>query len=183
MMHQIVRPAGAERETRWVLVVAAVIFAGSVLTVGLRSPEPSLPGVAAYQIESRTGLNAAEQGIYADLKSAVADIADRRGEDFPSPEDLARDALPPFASDLSARARGGHVWTLHGQGDHAGYLGTSSDSAVAGSLFLLFPGHDAEPQIWIWHGKSAPAFAAEPAALIAAGWRQVVSSFIAGVTR
>lgn len=183
MHHQIVRRAGAERETLWVLLAAGVILASATLAVGLRAAPDTDAPLAAHLIDSRTGLTAAEQGLYADLKVAGEEIAAlrRAGGRAPTPEELAAEALPPFAADPSAAARGGHSWTLAGTGDGVAYAGVSAAPELAGSLVLRLDGHGAD--IWLKRAAEAPPAPPEDAALTAAGWKRIVSTFTAGVTR
>jgi|AGTN01.2.fsa_nt_gi hypothetical protein len=183
MHHQIVRPAGAERETGWVLLASGLILAAAVVAVGLRPAAPAGPVLAAHQVESRTGLTAAEQGLYADLKVAGEEIEALRqvAGRAPAPLDLATEALPPFAADSSAAARGGHGWSLMETGRGAAYVGVSAAPETAGSLVLLLDGHGAE--VWLKRAAEAPPAALDEAALIGAGWKQVTSTFEAGVTR
>ncbi|TWA80342.1 hypothetical protein FBZ83_109148 [Azospirillum brasilense] len=187
MHHQIVRRAGAERETLWVALAAGAILVSAALAVGLRAvPEADAP-LAAHLIDSRTGLTAAEQGLYADLKAAGEEIAALREAEgrAPTPEELAAEALPPFAADPSAAARGGHAWTFAGPfaetGDGIAYAGVSAAPELAGSLVLRLDGHGAD--IWLKRAAEAPPAPPEDAALAAAGWKRIVSTFTAGVTR
>ncbi|MDQ2102846.1 DUF6162 family protein [Azospirillum isscasi] len=183
MHHQIVRRAGAERETLWVLLAAGAILASATLAIGLRTaPEAEAP-LAAHLIDSRTGLTAAEQGLYADLKAAGEEIAalQRTEGRAPTPEELAAQALPPFAADPSAAARGGHAWTLAETGHGVAYAGVSAAPEQAGSLILRMDGHGAE--IWLKRAAEAPPVPSGEAALSAAGWKRIVSTFTAGVTR
>ncbi|MGY0788398.1 DUF6162 family protein [Azospirillum argentinense] len=183
MHHQIVRRAGAERETLWVLLAAGAILASAALAVGLRAAPDADAPLAAHLIDSRTGLTAAEQGLYADLKAAGEEIAALREAEgrAPTPEELAAEALPPFASDPSAAARGGHAWTFAGTGDGIAYAGVSAAPELAGSLVLRLDGHGAD--IWLKRAAEAPPAPPEDAALTAAGWKRIVSTFTAGVTR
>ncbi|CAO3383145.1 DUF6162 family protein [Azospirillum argentinense] len=185
MHHQIVRRAGAERETLWVLLAAGAILVSAALAVGLRAAPDAEAPLAAHLIDSRTGLTAAEQGLYADLKAAGEEIAALREAEgrAPTPEELAAEALPPFAADPSAAARGGHAWTLvgTGAGDGIAYAGVSAAPELAGSLVLRLDGHGAE--IWLKRAPEAPPAPPEDAALTAAGWKRIVSTFTAGVTR
>ncbi|MGY0709624.1 DUF6162 family protein [Azospirillum argentinense] len=183
MHHQIVRRAGAERETLWVLLAAGAILASAALAVGLRAVPDAEAPLAAHLIDSRTGLTAAEQGLYADLKAAGEEIAALREAEgrAPTPEELAAEALPPFASDPSAAARGGHAWTFAGTGDGIAYAGVSAAPELAGSLVLRLDGHGAD--IWLKRAAEAPPAPPEDAALTAAGWKRIVSTFTAGVTR
>ena len=183
MHHQIVRRAGAERETLWVLLAAGAILASATLAVGLRAAPDADAPLAAHLIDSRTGLTAAEQGLYADLKAAGEEIAALREAEgrAPTPEELAAEALPPFAADPSAAARGGHAWTFAGTGDGIAYAGVSAAPELAGSLVLRLDGHGAD--IWLKRAAEAPPTPPEDAALSAAGWKRIVSTFTAGVTR
>lgn len=183
MHHQIVRRAGAERETLWVLLAAGAILVSAALAVGLRAAPDAEAPLAAHLIDSRTGLTAAEQGLHADLKAAGEEIAALRtaAGRAPTPQELAAEALPPFAADPSAAARGGHSWTLAASGHGIAYVGVSAAPELAGSLVLRLDGHGAE--IWLKRAAEAPPAPPEDAALTAAGWKRIVSTFTAGVTR
>jgi hypothetical protein len=173
MVQQIVRPAGAERETLMVVLAAALILAAAFAWVGLRPAGPVAAGLAAHQIDARTGLNAAEQGLLADLRLVAEELGGRAG--IP-PEQLAAEGLPPFVTDTSWRARGSHAWTLR----DGAYVGVSGDPSIAGSMLLLVDEHG--PEIWVGHSVPVPAELGQ-ASLAAAGWKQAVSTFEAGVTR
>lgn len=69
----LVRPAGAERETLFVMLlcVAIVLVAGTV--VSLRTRAPDVVSIAEWQVDARDGLTAAEQGLNADMKVAAED--------------------------------------------------------------------------------------------------------------
>ncbi|MCG5241849.1 DUF6162 family protein [Azospirillum doebereinerae] len=188
MHHQIVRRAGAERETAWVLLASAAILACAVVAVGLRPAPPPEPVAAAHQIDSRTGLTSAEQGLHADLKVAGAEIAAllRETGAAPKPAELAAQALPPFARDTSATARGGHAWTLAEAGHGVAYAGVSAAPELAGSMVLVLDTHGkdhAEPQVWLKRAAEAPPPGLDEKTLAAAGWKQVTATFTAGVTR
>ncbi|WP_377805698.1 DUF6162 family protein [Azospirillum sp. A29] len=189
MHHQIVRRAGAERETLWVLLAAGLILATATAAVGLRPAPEAEAALAPHRIDSRTALTAAEQGLHADLKMAAAEIAALRRTDgrAPSPAELAAQALPPFAADASAAARGGHAWTLAEAGGTVAYAGLSADPVTAGSLVLLLDGDghmDGHgPGIWLKRAAEAPPARLDEASLAAAGWKRITSTFTAGVTR
>lgn len=182
MYHQTVRPAGAGHETALVVLASALILGGAVLAVGVRPAVSAAPVPAAYQVESRTGLTVAEQGLYADLKMAGEEIVALRRTlgRSPKPKELAADALPPFVDDSSATARGGHVWNMVKNGDGVAYVGLSAAPSLAGSMILLMDAHG--PEIWLKQTIETPP-AYDKAALAAAGWKQVISTFSAGVTR
>lgn len=182
MYHQTVRPAGAGHETALVVLASALILGGAVLAVGLRSAVPATPVPAPHQVESRTGLTVAEQGLYADLKMAGEEITALRrtmGRP-PTPVELAADVLPPFVADSSAAARGGHAWDMVENGGGVAYVGLSAAPALAGSMILLMDAHG--PEIWLKQTAETPP-AYDKAALAATGWKQVISTFSAGVTR
>lgn len=201
MHRQIVRRAGAERETLWVLLAAGLILATATAAVGLRPAPEAEAAPAAHQIDSRTALTAAEQGLHADLKMAAAEIAVQIADEIaalrkadgkskgraPSPAELAAQALPPFAADASAAARGGHAWTLVEAGGTVAYAGLSADPGKAGSLLLLLDRHgDGDghgPGIWLKRAAEAPPARLDEASLAAAGWKRITSTFTAGVTR
>ncbi|PGH57294.1 hypothetical protein CRT60_12620 [Azospirillum palustre] len=197
MHHQIVRRAGAERETLWVLLAAGLILATATAAVGLRPAPDAEAALAPHRIDSRTALTAAEQGLHADLKMAAAEIAALRkaagisNGRSPSPAELAAQALPPFAADASAAARGGHAWTLVESGGTVAYAGLSADPGTAGSLVLLLDGDDHGdgggdyhgPAIWLKRAAEAPPARLDEASLAAAGWKRITSTFTAGVTR
>ncbi len=193
---QIVRPAGAGHETLAVLAGCALILAVAGTVVTLRAAPQQSHAVAAHQLDARRDLNAAEQGIYADLRVALDEIdAERAGTArLPAVAALAEMGLPPFAQDASSAQRGAHAWTLVADGGAQAYLGLSADSAVAASVLLRVAAaahahdhaqHAAEdqPDIWMHRSARAAPAALDAAQLARAGWRQVVARFDAGVTR
>ncbi|MBV7501297.1 DUF6162 family protein [Achromobacter sp. ACM05] len=198
-MHtQVIRPAGGGHETLAVLGACLVIVAAAAGYIGLREAPPESAPLAATQIDARRDLTPAEQGIYADLRVAYEEIgfALQAGEPLPSVEELAAQGLPPFVADNSTAVRGGHAWRLQRQSGKALYVGQTADVALAGSFLLRTEdghakdghGHDhgADAQADVWLARDAAArvpAATDDAALAAAGWRQVVAQFDAGVTR
>jgi hypothetical protein len=186
-----VRPAGAERETLFValLCLAIVLAAGTI--VGLRTRAPDIVAITDWQIDARDELTAAEQGLNADLKVAADDIAFAlKGGTVPTPEDLADEALPPFARDAATAGRGGHVWSLLPARDgFAGWLGKTASTEIAGSLLLRIAiekehAHvDGGASVWLNRSTKADADGLSNAALIAAGWKEIVSRYDASVTR
>lgn len=187
----LVRPAGAERETRLVtlLCLAIVLAAGTV--VGLRTRAPEIAEVAAWQIDARAGLTAAEQGLNADLNVAAADIVFALdGGTVPTPEELAGEALPPFVTDAATAGRGGHAWSLVPARDgFAGWLGRTASAEIAGSLLLrIATGKEhvhTEGGASVWLNRSAATAVAglSNEALIASGWKKIASRYDASVTR
>lgn len=181
---QIVRPAGAGHETLNVLLLCLLILAiaGSVVAWRGVSHEPE--PVATNQLDARRDLSAAEQGIYADLRVTLDEIRLLREEQqaVPTPQNLADEGFAPFAQDASSVSRGGHAWQLLAD---TAYFGQSQTPAVAGSFVMLLGADDkAAPDIWLNRDAAvqAPAqFSAE--ALSAAGWKQIVAQYDAGVTR
>jgi hypothetical protein len=180
MMRQTVRPAGTRSETLWVLLTAGLVLAAAATIVDLRATPAVGDARAAHQVDARSGLTPAEQGLYADLLAAAVDIAVQAVP--PSVARLAADGLPPFVRDSSWRTRGAHSWTLvETAGDHVAYLGRTGAPEVAGSLLLRLRGDGSD--VWLKAAAAAPPPQADDTALIADGWRQVVSSFTAGATR
>jgi hypothetical protein len=181
---QIVRPAGAGHETLNVLLLCLLILAiaGSVVAWRGVSHEPE--PVATNQLDARRDLSAAEQGIYADLRVTLDEIRLLREEQqaVPTPQNLADEGFAPFAQDASSVSRGGHAWQLLAD---TAYFGQSQTPAVAGSFVMLLGADDkAAPDIWLNRDAAiqAPAqFSAD--ALSAAGWKQIVAQYDAGVTR
>ena len=181
---QIVRPAGAGHETLYVLLLCLAILAVAGSVVLWRGEPEVVSSVQTHQLDARRDLGASEQGIYADLRVTLDEIHLLREEQqaLPTPQILADEGFAPFAQDASSVSRGGHAWQLLGSG---AYFGQSQAPSVAGSFLMRLNAlGNAEPDIWLNRGASlqAPADLAD-AALISAGWQQVVAQFDAGVTR
>ncbi|UZM16375.1 DUF6162 family protein [Pseudomonas kielensis] len=181
---QLVRPAGAGHETLYVLLLCLAILAVAGSVVLWRGEPEVVSSVQTHQLDARRDLGASEQGIYADLRVTLDEIHLLREEQqaLPTPQILADEGFAPFAQDVSSVSRGGHAWQLLGSG---AYFGQSQAPSVAGSFLMRLNAlGNAEPDIWLNRGASlqAPADLAD-AALISAGWQQVVAQFDAGVTR
>ncbi|TDF82589.1 DUF6162 family protein [Pseudomonas sp. H9] len=181
---QVVRPAGAGHETLYVLLVSLLILAVAASIVALRGERHDEVSIEAHQLDARRDLNAAEQGVYADLRVAFEDIQLRREEDPALVEVavLAEEGFPPFVHDASSASRGEHQWQL--LGEHA-YLGLSQAPTVAGSFLMLVPAaHDGAADVWLQRKADASVPTdLTPAALISAGWQQIAAQYDAGVTR
>ncbi|WP_407310799.1 DUF6162 family protein [Pseudomonas sp. nanlin1] len=179
MTSQVIRPAGASHETLYVLLLCACILLGAGAVV-LWHQEPAVAdNVQAYQVDARRDLSAGEQGLYADLRVTLDEIQLLLKEEQhpPAVERLADEGFAPFASDASSVSRGGHHWALLNE---QAYLGLSERPEVAGTLLLRL-GHN---DVWLNRNAqaSAPADLSDPA-LIASGWKQIVTQYDAGVTR
>lgn len=196
MTVQIVRPAGAGHETIVVFGACVLILALAAAVVSVWSVAEHTEGVAEHQVDARRDLNAAEQGIYADLRVARDELAPDDAADAPAVQALAEQGLPPFAQDVSSVQRGGHAWTLVADGDARAYVGLTADPAVAGSLLLRLPpagaadhaGHDDgsqfdEPDVWLHRTEASAPARLDDEALARGGWRQIAARFDAGVTR
>ncbi|ULB12402.1 DUF6162 family protein (plasmid) [Cereibacter azotoformans] len=172
-----VRPASARRESLLVGALCLAVLVASAAVIGLHRRADDIPGPPAWQIDSRSDLTPGEQGILADLAIAASEIAWlTEGGALPDVTDLAAEGIPPFVHQASDGLRGGHVWSQSG----GVYLGRSGDPLVAGS-FLLIPGDPST--IWLAPGTAdAPADPSQDT-LRSAGWRQVVSRYVASVTR
>jgi hypothetical protein len=181
---QVVRPAGAGHETLYVLLASVLILALAATVVLLRGEREDQQAIASHQIDARRDLTAAEQGIYTDLRVAFDEIQLVREEAaaVPEVEVLAEEGLPPFVVDAGSQSRGGHQWSWLPIG---AYLGRSQAPQVAGSFLLILPG-DSSGEADVWLRRDSAGVAPDDlgqAALIAAGWQQVVSHYDAGVTR
>lgn len=186
--HQkIVAAASAGRETYWVLALIVLIALIASLVVITRQSSSSQHSLAAYQLDLRTDLTSAEQGIYADL-NVVADelvaLIDE-GESLPSPSQLAEQGFPPFVADSTAYARGEHTWQLQRHPTGLAYLGSSQNSSLARSFLLRVQFTEQAPTIDIWlheaHTPTANDFSTQQ--LIEAHWKHVSSQFNVGATR
>ncbi len=198
MSTQVVKPAGAGHETLWVVLASVCVLAVAAVFVGARSQSHEDAALAAHQIDARTQLNAAEQGVHADLLVAAEEIAALFDADraWPRIEQLREMALPPFADGVSASARGGHDWRTAAQGHDVAYVGRSAAPGVAASFLLRLPVPEAgepaaapahagdEPVVWVHReGPQAWPEQIDDASLVRQGWRQVVVRYDAGVTR
>ena len=181
---QVVRPAGAGHETLNVLLLCLLILAVAAAVVAWRGVSHEPEPVSSHQLDARRDLSAAEQGIYADLRVTLDEIRLLREEQqsLPTPQTLAEEGFAPFAQDASSVSRGNHAWQLLAD---SAYFGHSQSSAVAGSFVMLLSADaNAEPDIWLNRAADlqTPAELSD-AALSAAGWKQIVARFDAGVTR
>lgn len=181
---QIVRPAGAGHETLNVLLLCLLILAVAGSVVAWRGVSHEPEPVATNQLDARRDLSAAEQGIYADLRVTLDEIRLLREEQqaLPTPQNLADEGFAPFAQDASSVSRGGHAWQLLAD---TAYVGQSQNPTVAGSFVMLLSADaKAAPDIWLNRDTAAQAPAQlSAAALSAAGWKQIVAQYDAGVTR
>ena len=181
---QVVRPAGAGHETLYVLLFSLLIMIVAATVVLLRGEREDEQAIASHQIDARRDLTAAEQGIYTDLLVAFDEVQLLREENaaVPGVEALAEEGLPPFVKDAGSQSRGSHQWQWLQAG---AYLGRSQAPQVAGSFLLILPG-DSNGQADVWLRRDSAGVVPDDlgqAALIAAGWQQVVSHYDAGVTR
>ncbi len=196
MTTQVVRPAGAGHETLWVLLAAGVILVLAAIVIGVRTQPEGEALLAAHQVDARTQLNAAEQGVHADLLVAAEEIAalSGGGQVLPGVDQLRDADLPPFAAGVGASARGAHEWRVVRQGRDAAYVGRSAAPEVAASFLLRLPadaghgqhGHDDDGAAQVWVQREGPPDwpgQVDEASLIRQGWRQVVVRYDAGVTR
>lgn len=181
---QVVRPAGAGHETLYVVLISLLIVVLAATVVWMRGEREDEQTIASHQVDARRDLTAAEQGIYTDLRVAFDEIQLLREETaaVPGVDALAAESLPPFVVDAGSQSRGSHQWLWLQTG---AYLGRSQDPQLAGSFLLILPG-DSSGQADVWLRRDSAAVTPDDlgqAALIAAGWRQVVSHYDAGVTR
>ncbi|MEH6566644.1 MAG: DUF6162 family protein [Halopseudomonas sp.] len=187
MTVQVVRPAGAGHESLYVAMVCALILALAAVVILWHHEAPVEQSIADYQVDARRDLNAAEQGIYADLRVVAEEVpylTEELGE-LPDPQQMAEEGFAPFMADMSAQQRGAHHWELVRRGETAAYLGDSDDASVAGSFLMRITAPDQLNQA-VWLHAQAPAQVPDSLnddALIAAGWKQLAIQYDAGVTR
>jgi hypothetical protein len=180
---QVIRPAGAGHETLYVLLLCLAILLVAGTVVGWHGKTQDAPTIADHQLDARRDLSAAEQGIYADLRVTLDEIHLLAAEQStpPTPQQLGEEGFAPFAKDASSVSRGDHAWQMVDKS----YLGLSPNPAIAGSFLMRIAVADGD-QADIWINRT-PSIAASTdlsdAALIGAGWKQVVAQFDAGVTR
>lgn len=197
MSIQVVRPAGAGHETLWVALAAAVVLAVAALVIGARAQPLASAALASHQIDARTQLNAAEQGVHADLLVAAEEITAlaEAPQGLPPVEQLREMDLPPFASGMGAAARGAHEWRSVALGHEVAYVGRTTAPEVAASFLLRLPapdavkakephGHDDVAEVWVHRERlTTGPEQLDDASLTRQGWRQVVVRYDAGVTR
>ena len=198
MNTQVVKPAGAGHETLWVLLTAILVLGVAALFVSARAKPQAVAALASHQVDARTQLNAAEQGLHGDLLVAAEEIvalveAERV---LPPVEQLRSMDLPPFAGGMTSVTRGGHEWRTTAQARYVAYVGRSAAPDVAASFLLRLPvpaatgssaeAHDHDDEFQVWVHREGPQSAPgqlDDAALARQGWRQVVARYDAGVTR
>lgn len=153
---QAVPPAGAARETRWVLTTAALVLAASAWVVGWQRHGQAPAALQTHQIDLATGLSAAEQGIYTDLQ-AVHDEWQVLGAPLPppTPDNWATGGWPPFADDLAARQRGALRWALRQAGQDYAYVSQPANAMpaapTASANAASMPGPSAAtPRAMLW---------------------------------
>jgi len=198
---QQIAPAGGRADTwRLLWACAAIVAVAGLYTVGHRQ-NADAHSVPVGHWDARHDLNAAEQGLLADLRVAADELRaqwDERGA-WPPVSDLAAQGLPPFAPGPDTLARGDHRWSAHPlPGGGVAYRGVAANPAVAGALLLRLPAHPDHPNLddgsaasagadkTVWMARQAnPALPpdASDAALQGAGWKPVTTRFDTGVTR
>ena len=187
---QRVLPAGAARETRWVLITVALVLVLSAFVVSWQRHMQQEMTLQTHQIDLATGLSAAEQGIYTDLQAVFDEWRSLGGAlPPPAPQWWADEGWPPFDADLAAQRRGSRQWrVVQAEGLYA-YLGVAaaSDESAATHRPMLWrlpnlkgaKTQDAESRFDVWL-RTGPDAAPEPAGLhdddlIAHGWQQVAA--------
>ncbi len=194
MIQVTVRPAGSKRESRYVLVLALIIVLIAALVAWSRVTPIEHNELKAWQIDARHQLNAAEQGLNADLNVAVEEIQFALNQQQePSLAYLESLYLPPFIKDSTRIERGAHEWQKYQTADDLLYLGISSDVAIAGHMLLRISRQttaslDPQYDSWINHKANVTAasvntFAFDDASLIALGFKQIISEYDKSVTR
>lgn len=182
---QLVRPAGAGHETLYVLLLCPAILAAAGSVVLWRGEPEVVSSVQTHQLDARRDLGASEQGIYADLRVTLDEIhlLVRRAASPADPANPGRRRFCPLRPGRQLRQP--RRPRLAAAGQWRVLRAEPPAPSVAGSFLMRLNAlGNAEPDIWLNRGASlqAPADLAD-AALISAGWQQVVAQFDAGVTR
>ncbi len=187
---QIVPPATAGRETLWMVLCAAAIVSIAAWSVHVRLQPEVSPHLTGHGVDARSDLSPAEQGLHADLQVAADDIHThhrQRGQ-WPTVDELAAQGLPPFVPGFDTRARGDHRWQRITAGAHVAYVGRPAVSGGTRAVLLRIDASGTDDAVWI-HTPDKPSGDVDTAlhpdadALLSAGWRPVVHTYDAGVTR
>jgi len=139
---EIVRPAGAGRETLYVLAASALVLLLAFALIAVRRQLPETQELAEYQISAYSGLNSVEQGLYNDLLAASLEIDLYHADTltWPSVEHLRSGYIPPFAQDMSWKQRGALQWRQDVPDmelQHTvSYFALSQDYSVTGSFII-----------------------------------------------
>ncbi|WP_382320452.1 DUF6162 family protein [Hydrogenophaga sp. UC242_53] len=140
MTTQVVRPAGAGHETLWVVLAAACVLAVAAILIGARAQPLAAAALSSHQIDARTQLNAAEQGVHADLLVAAEEITALIETDkaLPAIEQLRGMDLPPFVTGVGAAARGAPRMAHPGARPRRGLCGPQRGTGCRG-VFPVAP--------------------------------------------
>jgi len=174
---QEVHPASHRPETRGVLLATLVMLVAWGGLVAWRRTPPPADSLLPYQRSAFATLSALEQGLFNDLRTAVAEIEALQAEAgaWPAPEALAAHGLPPFVEDLVWQRRGRHQWRLleAGRTGEALYWARPAAPGDAEWALLLT---DGGATIWrrdFAAGGSPPR--ALPSVLVLEGWSEIVA--------
>lgn len=137
-VHEI-RPPSARAESWMVARAAFHIIFWSALFVSAQTHDPARAAAAAPSPFERrfADLAPADQRLYRAAQEGIAEAERRRSATgrWPTPEDLARDAVPPFAADPIDHA--GYTWTMRQTGTATNYVGTPAPASQREAFIIL----------------------------------------------
>jgi hypothetical protein len=149
--HEI-RPPSAREETWMVARAAFHIVLWSALVVSAETYDRNRPSASAPSPFERRMQELApeDQRLYRALREGMIEAERRRSATgrWPTPEELAREAVPPFAPDPIDAAR--YAWTFARTGTAANYVGTPAPSSGREAFVAIMvepdPGTAPDPQ-------------------------------------
>ncbi|MGF1731245.1 DUF6162 family protein [Photobacterium kasasachensis] len=168
------------REGKWVALSIAVILLIATILLPHHQVSTTHQALAPHQILIQE-LEPQELAMIADLRLAHEEIRNIRQDSleldgvdsWPSISELEEQWLAPFVKDKSWQHKGQHRWLNN---DSGAYLGIRQQQQGSASVVLY--SLQALPDVWLDFGETARSVSIEgltdPAALIDAGWKQVV---------
>ncbi|PIE73689.1 MAG: hypothetical protein CSA20_01825 [Deltaproteobacteria bacterium] len=194
---RMVPSAQAQKETRWVVLLAVLTVFCCGLFIAMRWQHHEENEAEAWQIDAFTIFNSPEMGVFTSLQTAAQEIIDAHtlseAQSWPEVKQLEDDYITPFVRDVAWEKHGRITWTLkdlRAEERHiAVYYGAPAGREVRG-LFLLVLLHDhtkkqgnaavgpTHAPYEIWYNanitRQIPDVITDQV-LIAAGWKEVVS--------
>ncbi len=192
----IVLPAKSGSETRWLLLITALIVTLCATAIYFRTGSNMEKTTETWQINAFSELNRQEIGVFNSLLTAALEIGATHDLDdgyWLNISELEEFLVPPFVKDAAWSKQGKIEWDLRiipSENRHiAMYKGIPANDDVGGAFLLLMlhehkkkqgnvpagPTH-APFEIW-FHEKAQQKFpdVITDQALISAGWREVVA--------
>lgn len=182
MINETVIADDGGREGKWVALSIAIILLIAMLSLPHHQAASQQQELASHQV-SIDALEPTELAMIADLRLAHEEIRNIRQDSieldgvdiWPEISELEELWLAPFVQDKSWQHKGRHQWLKVSAGVYQGIRQHEKGSAsvVLNSILV-------EPDIWLKSDSKATPVNADQsrdvAALINAGWKQVVFS-------